>query len=68
MIGTHYSEDHGDMFGNDSILIAEIKVPKYDNNSKSVIDYTKLSKDHSKVKIIKQFNHESEVNKCRAMP
>ncbi|CDW78759.1 histone-binding protein rbbp4-like [Stylonychia lemnae] len=68
LIGTHYSEDHGDMFGNDSIQIAQIKVPKYDQNQKSVIDYTKLPKNQSKVQIVKQFNHQGEVNKCRAMP
>eukprot|EP00347_Sterkiella_histriomuscorum_P005399 403356762 len=67
LLGTHYNEDHGDMFGNDSIYIAEMRVPKIQKNQKSVIDYTKLSNDHSKLKIVKEFNHQGEVNKTRAM-
>jgi histone-binding protein RBBP4 len=32
-----------------------------------VIDYTTLQKDHSKIKVVKTFDHPCEVNKARAM-
>ncbi len=49
LYGTHYTEDDGEMFGQDEVIIATVRVPKITKSEKSVVDYGRLKKDHSKL-------------------
>lgn len=51
----------------DQLYVAMVRVPKWDKEVKSTIDYTKLRKEHSKLKIVKSFKHEGDISKARAM-
>lgn len=44
-----------------------VRVPKYNREIKSTVDYKRLGKDHSKLKIVKEFPHEGDVSKARAL-
>lgn len=49
------------------MYVASVRVPKYDKQCKSTIDYSKLSREHSELKIVKSFSHQGDVSKARAM-
>lgn len=55
------------MVGNDTVYIGELRVPKVDLSTKAVLDTSKLPKDWSRLRIVKEFHHQGEVNKARAM-
>jgi hypothetical protein len=65
LLGTHNEDEEEGDKNQDSLYIGEVRVPKL--GQKSTIDYTKLEKDHSQLKIVKEFNHEGDVSKARAM-
>ena len=48
-------------------MVVQIRVPKISTQEKSVIDYSRLKNDHSKIRVVESFDHPCEVNKARAM-
>jgi histone-binding protein RBBP4 len=49
------------------LYVASVRVPKWSKEVKSTIDYSRLPKDLSEIKIVREFSHQGEVSKARAM-
>ena len=68
LLGTHFDED-SPSFGKDQVRLLSVRVPIYEKGEaakKSVIDYTKLSKDWSQSRVVRSWDHDGEVNRVRA--
>lgn len=63
MLGTHHEEKGAD----EELYVASVRVPRYEEGKKAVIDTSRLGQEHSQVEIVKSFKHEGDVSKARAM-
>jgi hypothetical protein len=69
LLGTHFdAEEDQEPQQDDKIYVATVRVPKLPSDNKAVIDYSQLKPDHSQLKIVKEFSHNTDVSKVRAMP
>jgi hypothetical protein len=67
-LGTHNEgEDEDASVEPDEMYIGMVRVPKFDKQTKSSIDYSRLKNDFGKIQIVKTFKHDSDVSKTRAM-
>jgi histone-binding protein RBBP4 len=62
LLGTHPNEE---VEVEEMLYVASVRVPKLGKSN--VIDYTRLPKDLSQVKVVKKFKHQGEVSKARSM-
>ena len=68
LLGTHNEgEDEDASVEPDEMYVGMVRVPKFDKQTKSTIDYSRLKNDFGKIQIVKTFNHDSDVSKARAM-
>lgn len=63
LLGTHHEEEGAD----EELYVASVRLPRYEEGKKAVIDTSKLGQEHSQVEIVKSFKHEGDVSKARAM-
>lgn len=68
LLGTHNEPEQEDGSAEpDELYVGMIRVPKFEKQTKSTIDYSRLKKDFGKIQIVKTFKHETDVSKARAM-